>query len=151
MSDPLFDSRTPRLDMPLLFAGQAQKEGFVNEVTARVDALLHAAIESETETPPISPLDGQAWLVGTSPSGEWSGHGGEIAARQAGNWLFFTPRDGMKLLNRAAGQEIRYQAGWQIAARPTSPSGGTTIDNEARASIDGLIAALTTAGIIPAT
>jgi len=26
MPDPLFDVRTPRLDLPLLFAAQAQKE-----------------------------------------------------------------------------------------------------------------------------
>lgn len=149
MPDPLFDSRTPRLDMPLLFAGQAQKEGFVNETTARIDALLHGAIEAEIATPPVLPIDGQCWLVGASPTGDWSGHVGKIAARQAGNWLFFSARDGMKLLNRATGQEIRYKAGWQIAARPAAPAGGTTIDSEARSAIAAILASLTTAGTIP--
>jgi hypothetical protein len=151
MPDPLFDSRSPRLDMPLLFAGQAQKEGFVNETTARIDALLHGAIESETATPPTLPVDGQCWLVGASPTGDWAGQAGRIAARQAGNWLFFSARDGMKLLNRASGQEIRYKAGWQIATRPAAPSGGTTIDAEARGAVAAILASLTTAGIIPAT
>lgn len=151
MPDPLFDSRSPRLDMPLLFAGQAQKEGFVNETTARIDALLHGAIEAETATPPALPVDGQCWLVGASPTGDWAGQAGRIAARQAGNWLFFTARDGMKLLNRASGQEIRYKAGWQIATRPAAPTGGTTIDAEARSAVAAILASLTTAGIIPAT
>lgn len=151
MPDPLFDSRTPRLELPLLFAGQSQKEGYVNEVSVRIDALLHGAIEGEAATPPLTPAEGQCWLVGPSPTGEWSGNPGKIAARQAGNWLFFTPRDGMRLLNRATGQEIRYQAGWQVPSRPAAPSGGTTIDAEARSAIAALMACLTQAGIIPAS
>lgn len=111
--------------------GQSQKEGFVNEAAARIDALLHGTIEGEASVPPVSPIDGQSWLVGASPTGEWSGHGSKIAARQAGNWLFFEPRDGMRLLNRTNGQEIRYQSGWQAPPRPAAPSGGTTIDAEA--------------------
>jgi hypothetical protein len=55
----------------------------------------------------------------------------------------------MKLLNRATAQEIRFVAGWQIATRPASPSGGTTIDAEARGAITAILASLTTAGIIP--
>ena len=71
---------------------------------------------------------------------------GKIAARQAGNWLFAVPRDGMKLLNRASGQEIRYSGGWKAASRPSAPSGGAVIDSEARSAIAALLGALTTAG-----
>ena len=151
MPDPLYDSRTARFDLPLLFAGQAQKEGFVNEIAARIDALLHGAIEGELATPPSAPADGSAWLVAAGASGAWLGQAGKIAARQAGNWLFSTPRDGMKLLNRTTGQEIRYSGGWKAAARPASPGGGTIIDAEARAAITAILAVLTTAGIVPAT
>ncbi len=134
-----------------MLAGQTQKEGFVNEATARIDALLHGAIEAETATPPATPVDGLCWLVGSSPTGDWVGQAGKIAARQAGNWLFFSPRDGIKLLNRATGQELRYRAGWQIAARPAAPAGGATIDAEARSAIGAILNSLTTAGIIPQT
>lgn len=151
MSDPLYDSRTARFDLPLLFAGQAQKEGTVNEVAARIDALLHGAIEGELATPPASPSDGQAWLVSATPSGAWLGQAGKIAARQSGNWLFASPRDGMKLLNRATGQELRYHGGWKMAARPASPSGGAIIDAEARSAIAAIMTALTIAGIVPAS
>ena len=132
-----------------MLAGQAQKELFVNELAARLDALLHGAIEAESAVPPASPSDGQAWLIASGASGEWSGKTGQIAARQTGNWLYFAPRDGLRLLNRATGQDIRFKSTWQVANRPAAPSGGTTIDSEARTAISALLSSLTTAGIIP--
>ena len=151
MSDPVFDNRTARFELPLLFAGQSQKEVFVNEVAARIDALLHGAIEGEQAIPPATPVDGQAWLVASGASGEWTGQAGKIAARQAGNWLYAVPRDGIKLLNRATGQEIRYSGGWKAALRPAAPSGGAVVDVEARTAIAAILTALTTAGIVPAS
>lgn len=132
-------------------AGQSQKEGYVNEITARLDALLHCAIEAQQAAPPASPVDGQCWLIATGASGEWSGKTGQIAMRQSGNWLYAQPRDGMRLFNRATGQEVLFKAGWLAASRPAAPSGGTTVDAEARAAITAIIASLTTAGIIPAS
>lgn len=149
MTDALFESRTPRLALPLLFAGQAQKEGFVNELAARVDALLFLAVEGEASSPPPAPLDGQAWLVGPDPAAEWAGRAGQIAARQAGNWLFAAPVAGMRLFNKATGQDLRFASAWAGPTRPAVPTGGTTVDSEARAAISAVIAALTEAGIVP--
>ena len=56
----------------------------------------------------------------------------------------------MKLLNRASGQEIRYSGSWKSALRPNLPSGGAIIDAEARTALTAILAALTTAGIVPA-
>lgn len=151
MSDPfLFDITSPRLGLPLLFAGQAQKEAFVNEALAITDALLHCAIEGEASTPPSTPAEGEAWLVAASATGAWEGHDGAIACRQGGNWLFVTPVDGMRVLDRTTGQEGRFHAGWHWPVTPASPSGGATIDAEARLAIAAIIAALRTAGILAA-
>ncbi len=151
MSDPIsFASTSPRLGLPLLFAGQAQKEVFVNEALSLLDGLLHGAVESETATPPATPADGLAWLVGTSPTGSWAGKAGWIALRQAGQWLFAEPRDGMKLLDRTTGQEFRRAGGaWHMATVPTPATGGTVIDAEARAMLAALVAALRQAGVFP--
>lgn len=150
MSDPfLFDTVSPRYGLPLLFAGQAQKEVFVNEAHALADALLHCAIEGEATAPPATPENGENWLVGTPATGAWAGQDGLLACRQADNWLFVAPRDGMRLLDRSLGQDRRYIGGWRIAEEALEPIGGSTVDAEARAAILQLIAALKAAGIYP--
>jgi hypothetical protein len=148
MPDPLiFDTASPRFGLPLLYAGQAQKEAFVNEAHALTDALIHCAIEAEATAPPATPVDGTSWLVGPSPTGAWAGQAGKLACRQAGNWLFATPRDGMRVLNKATGQERFYFGTWQAPATPAAPSGGTTVDVEARTAITSLINALRYVGV----
>jgi hypothetical protein len=132
-------------------AGQAQKEVHVNEAIERLDALLFLAIESEAAAPPASPADGKSWLIGVSPSGDWSGRAGQIASRQSGNWLFTPPQAGMRLLNKATGQDIRFVTSWNAPAKPTAPSGGTAIDAEARTTIGAILAVLVAVGIVPAS
>ena len=107
-------------------------------------------IEAELAVPPASPVDGLCWLIATGASGDWTGQAGKIAARQAGNWLFFAPRDGMRLLNRATGQEMRFLTTWKHPARPAAPTGGSVIDSEARSVVSALITALVEAGVLPA-
>ena len=131
--------------------GQAQKEVFVNEAHALVDALLHCAIEAEDSSPPASPVDGGNWLVGAAPTGDWAGHAGELACRQAGNWIFVAPQDGMRVFDRARQQFLVYAGGWQAPSTPAQPTGGTVVDVEARAAIASLEIVLRHAGIIAGT
>ncbi|MEL1251670.1 DUF2793 domain-containing protein [Aurantiacibacter gilvus] len=150
-SKPSPISRTPRLALPNLFVAQAQKELTVNEAFARIDALLHLAVEGEANDPPAAPTDGECWLVGDTPTGVWSAQAGMIASRQAGNWLFTPPVEGMVVRDKAAGQSARYGSGWQRAAAVTTPTGGSTEDSEARAAIAQLVAALQISGILATT
>ena len=151
MSDSLtFDSATPRFGLPLLFVGQVQKEAYVNEAHALTDAIQHCAVNGELDTPPASVTEGDCWLVGASATGAWSGHTGKIASLQGGNWLFITPRDGMRVLDRSTGQDRRFHGSWHRPAAPQSPNGGATIDVEARTAIAALVESLRHAGIFPA-
>lgn len=152
MSDPyLFDTASPRFGLPLLFAGQSQKEVFVNEAFALADALLHCSIEGTAAQPPASPSEGQNWLVSDSPTGDWTGRAGQLACFQGGSWLYVSPRDGLRVLDRLTEQELLYHGGWQRPAAPAMPSGGAVIDNEARTAIADIVAALRLARLLPAT
>ncbi|MCR2834268.1 DUF2793 domain-containing protein [Parerythrobacter lacustris] len=152
MTDPiLFTDATARFALPFLRPGQAQKEYFVNQAFAVSDLLHHTAVVGESAVPPISATDGDAWLVGSGASGEWSGHDDEIAGRQAGLWVFLQPVAGMRVYDRTSGQFLLFDDGWHRPSPPATATGGTTIDSELRQSFAGLVAALQTAGIFAVT
>ena len=150
MSDPvIFESNSPRLALPLLYSGQAGKEILVNEAFARIDAAVHCTILGENPEPPENPAEGDSWLVSADSQGEWAGHEHEIAARQGGNWIFLQPHDGMRIFDRSSGQERLFFAFWRKGSILEEPDGGSTVDVEARASINQIIAVLQALGISP--
>lgn len=152
MSDIIaFEAQTPRMALPLLYPGQAQKEVFVNEALVRIDALLHARVEGVASSPPASPIDGACWVVGANPLDGWAGKAANIACRAAGNWLFVAPQDGMSVTISSSGQVMRYRLGqWSFPAAVSAPQGGETVDFQARAAISDLLARLVEAGLLPA-
>lgn len=152
MPDPIaFVSQTPRFGLPFLFAGQSQKEFSVNEAHALTDMLLHPVIEGVSDTPPATPDEGECWLLGTAPTGAWAGYSEKLAGFIAGNWTFATPREGLRLYDRATGQAIFFVNGWQRATAPAIPAGGAAPDPEARQAIGALIEALRNVGIFAAS
>jgi len=148
MADPVtYQSTSPRHQLPLLFAAQAQKEVVINDALIRLDALTHLVVQTQQDDPSPTPIEGQCWIVGSAPTGVWSGHAEAIAAFLAGDWLFLEPHDGMACWHANARQFIHYDGGWQTVAKPAIPSGGSVVDIESRQSIEALLIALTSAGI----
>lgn len=149
MPEPIkFTSHTHRFALPLLFAGQAQKEFFYNESTSLIDSLLHIAVEDISTTPPASPTNGQIWLIGSGAEGDWSGKDNHLAVYTSDQWTLIAPRDGMQIFDRTKGQTHLYDNGWQSAVEPTAPRGGATVDAKARTAINELIDALKQLGIL---
>jgi len=158
-----------RFALPFILPGQAQKEAYHNESLTLIDAALHAAIEEgPLATPPGSPVPGQCWIVADGASGAWAGKADELACWTAGGWRFVTPVAGMLAWKKTDGVWLHWaESGWSDGSLPAtalsiggqqvvgprlpdvpSPSGGTTIDAEARGAIDALIATLKSHGLI---
>lgn len=160
---------TARLALPLLQAGQAQKELYHNEALALLDLAVAAGVERVgLNAPPATPDIGMCWIVGTSPSGDWAGAGNSLAGWTAGGWRFVTPLPGMSVWSVADQLFARFNGsvwlvGDVVAAQVViggnrvlgarrsaidSPSGGTVVDANARATIDAILAALRGHGLI---
>ena len=101
---------TPRWSLPLLFAGQAQKEIFHNEALMLVDALLHGRVESaDLGAPPTDPAVGQCWIVAAPAEDAWGGEVGSIACWTEGGWRFVAPRAGLRMAVGAKGRDVLMQ------------------------------------------
>ena len=148
MSDPIpFEGATARLALPLLFAGQAQKEFTVNEALLRADIAVQCVVEGEADAPPAAPAIGEVWLVGTTPTGDFAEHALGIAGWTADGWRFVAPRDGFVVFDRAAQCFRRFTGIWEKPVAPSSPTGGATIDVEARDALVRILEKLVDAGV----
>lgn len=160
---------TARWALPLLFAGQAQKEIFHNEALTAIDALLHGIAESaDLAAPPESPIAGQCWIVADGASGAWAGRANSVACWSEGGWRFFDARPGLSVLVGDRGHRMSwdgtawrdeslradglYLAGLRVVgeqkAAIATPAGGATIDDNARTTIAAILTALRDHGLI---
>lgn len=150
-SQSFFSSATQNLGLPMLIAGQAQKEFFVNQALAILDSLQPGTVAASQPEPPSNAADGACYRV-TSPAGSaWEGCEDHLAVRVGGDWHFIPPREGMRLFDISADRSLFYREAWQHAGTASAPTNGTVIDIEARAAINQLIGALRTVGIFTST
>jgi hypothetical protein len=148
---------TNRLGLPLLVAGQGQKDITHNEALLAVDALLHPVAASRgVAAPPGSPAEGACWLVPGAAAGAWGGQDGRLACWTSGGWRFFDLPQGARLWIEDEAAAVRRQgAVWMVdapvaapAQTVADPSGGSVIDAEARGAILLVLARLRELGLI---
>ena len=153
----------------MLIPGQAQKEFFHNEALHILDAIIAGAVEEPPrDEPPASPASGQCYLVGSSPVGDWSGYSGHVAVFSEAGWRFVAPVAGMSLLVKSSGIFAIYgSGGWEIGtlrasrvvvdgeqvvgprlAAVADPAGGSTVDAEARLTLEQILSVLRQHGLI---
>ena len=141
---------TPRMQLPMLAAGQAQKEVTHNDALIHIDSLLFPHVEAAgVNAPPANPVAGQAWIVGDGPIGAWLGKAHQLAIWSIGGWRYVTlplgsviPVGNPRKMWRCA------HDGWHPPVTVNLPTGGVTVDAEARHALDSLIAAITDYGVI---
>jgi hypothetical protein len=149
--------------------GQAQKELTHNESLLKLDLLVQptcAALPSNT-APPV-PAPGEAFLCGDAPSGAWEGQANALALWTTSGWRFSDAFEGMQVLLVTTGAILTFRdGGWddgrihasaividgvQVLGRREpaipDPSGGATIDAEARQTLQNMLAALRAHGLI---
>ncbi|PCD01970.1 hypothetical protein COC42_10755 [Sphingomonas spermidinifaciens] len=162
------EERTDRHALPLLQAGQAQKELTHNEALVMLDLLAMAAATGIAEVPPAAPSPGDCWIVGPAAGGPWAGAANMLAGWTESGWRFAAPTPGMRVWLTSDDCEAAWRDGaWVVGETRTrrlviggeqvagprqpaiaAPSGGATVDVEARASLTAILAALTAHGLV---
>lgn len=160
---------TPRFGFPFLHAGQAQKEVWHNETLMLADMLVQAqAVSASLSTPPANPAEGACWIVGDAPTESWSGKAGTIACWSGGGWRFVSPRAGTAVWVEEEQADYRHDgSGWskgpvrsdglylsglkvvgERQAEIAAPTGGSSVDAEARTAILAILNVLENHGLI---
>lgn len=160
---------TARAKLPLLAPGQTQKEAFHNEALLLLDCLIGGSLISQQATdPPATPDAAVAYDVPGGATGYWSGKDGMLAAYTEGGWRFVAPFEGLRMIERASGLEWRWTgAAWErgivraeelvidgrkvVGGQGTAiaaPSGGATVDSEARNCLVAILESLRGHGLI---
>jgi hypothetical protein len=112
---------TPRLTLPYMVTGQAQKELTHSQGLNRLDALVQSVVQTVgSNTPPGSPAEGYAYIVGPAPTGAWASQANNMAFYIGAAWLFIPKFTGMRAYNLADTTEYR----WSGAAWAAISSGG---------------------------
>lgn len=105
--------------MAYLVASQAQKEVTHNDALNDLDALTQLSVINRTlNAPPASPATGDVYIVGTSPTGTWTGNADKIASYYGG-WKFKTPQTGWHAWAQNESKFLYYTgSAWQPLAAP---------------------------------
>jgi hypothetical protein len=87
---------TVHLELAELAASQSQPHVTINSSLQRLDNVIHLSVIAQTNTPPASPEpnEGDRYICGTAPTGDWAGHANDVAVFIGGTWEFFQPQTG---------------------------------------------------------
>lgn len=132
-------SRTNILDMPFILPSQAQKHVTHNEALQILDSTVQLVLEAAAHTvPPLSPVSGSAYGIGSGASDEWAGRDGQIAVWQDGAWRYILPRQGWSAFLKPASRTVVFDgADWVASALNSAQSFGinTNGDNTNRLAV----------------
>jgi Protein of unknown function (DUF2793) len=124
-------SDTPRLSLPLVAAGQAQKHITVNEGLMRLDAIAQLTVESAAITTPPDPatIEGKCHIIPAGASGAWANRTGEIAVARDGAYVFIQPLQGWRAyVADAKVMRVRRDGIWALLVEERLPKFGVNTD-----------------------
>lgn len=161
-------THTPRHGLPLLDAGQAQKEVTHNEALLAIDTRLHSAVENRgLLVPPAEPASGASYIVPNGATDAWTGKQDMIASWDGFGWRFTMPAKGWLAWIVDEAVFAVYDAGWSAGGWPCDglriagrtvlgappaavslPTDGAVVDVECRAAVAELLSALRNQGLV---
>jgi hypothetical protein len=104
--------QTARLKLGVLADSQEMTPPELNGALQLLDTLVDCYLLAQyVDTPPGSPSDGDAYLIGGAPTGGWTGYPYKIAYCVDGGWRFAEPFNGLRAFVAATGAFIVYQDG----------------------------------------
>lgn len=115
---------TPNKGFPELVANQSQPHVPINETFRALDVLVQMIAVSFLSTPPLSPADGDTYIVDASATGAWAGHEEEIVYQVGGGWSFIVPRIGWKCYVVGSAGEFQFAEGSPNGWAPVAAGGG---------------------------
>lgn len=71
-------------------------------------------LDKDLSAPPGSPAKGDRYIVGSSATGDWSGHDGDIAEYNGSSWEFTTKKEGLFTFIKDEDKLYQYIASWAI-------------------------------------
>jgi len=115
--------QTPLLKLPMIMPSQAQKHVTHNEALMLVDAVAQlAVIDRFLATPPVSPTEGDRYIVPPSAVGEWTGRETEVAVWTDGAWRYLEPNSGWRCWAEGDNAELVFDGSAWIDAATASLS-----------------------------
>lgn len=116
----------PITGLPYQEANSLQTDVLQNQQLNYFAAWSNAVVQTVGDnSPPGSPTNGHRYVIGTSPSGAWSGKAKYLAVYRGG-WQFYAPYSGAVVYNLGDGKPYQYIASaWAIYAGVVGPTGPT--------------------------
>lgn len=158
-----------RFSLPFLAAGQAQKELVHNEALQALDLVVAAAVEEGPRVaPPSAPQVGETYIVDSGGTGAWLGRDSCLAGFTDAGWKFVAPREGTIAYVASMAVWTVFRGGaWEMgtlrgnslliggeqvvgarSAAISAPTGGATVDAEARTAVGEILATMRAHGLI---
>ena len=84
---------------------------------------VYSVNDMDVNTPPVSPVEGDKYVVGASPTGLWVGYVGYIAVRTQTSWEMIAPDVGMEVQDISTDPPTPYKRGssaWYLKSETTS-------------------------------
>lgn len=100
--------QSPGLGFELLTANQDSKHVTVNASALILEAVSIGVVVDQVNAPPVSPTNGQLYIVGTVGTGAFLGQNNKLALYDSTTWYFYSPKTNQTLYNTTLASYVRF-------------------------------------------